>query len=72
LTERAEAVERAAIKHDNAETVLVEISVDNYNKIMKIRDDYRHAQAHHNADGTVDMPDMTTNDVISELVYGRY
>ena len=50
------------------ETVLIEISIENYQKIQKIRDDYRYAQA--KSDGT--MPDMTTDDVISELVYGRY
>lgn len=49
------------------ETVLIEISIENWNKINKIREDYRHARAKGGK-----LPDMTTDEVISELVYGRY
>jgi hypothetical protein len=44
------------------ETVLVEISIDNWNKLNKIRDDY-FDNSHKS---------LTINDVISELCYGRY
>jgi hypothetical protein len=44
------------------ETVIVEISVDTWNKIQKIKDDY-FINGHKS---------LSTDEVISELCYGRY
>jgi hypothetical protein len=49
------------------ETVHIEISMENWKRINKIREDYQYARAQ---DGK--LPEMTTNDVITELTHGRY
>lgn len=55
------------------ETVLIEISIENWNKLRKIADDTRHGRAA-NARTTElgDIPEVTTDEVLSELLRGRY
>ena len=52
--------------------VTIEISLYNKQKLEKIADDMRHAQAKMNADGDVVMPDVTIDDVLQDLCFGRF
>jgi hypothetical protein len=63
LTERAKAVEEAALQHfDNDETVMVEMSVLNWKKLNKIKEDMMHVRG----------KPVSTDEALFELFYGRY